>query len=288
MKLHSRYTLLGLCVCFLSLGCCGAQNQQTATTVSPCDTTSQKVTIQWHTTNLGQQKVLLAESEETSEVQELIVFLRGDAPFEDPTYQYRIARQIASLRSNAVVASLLRPGYKDQCGDRSGGDTGEMIGDNYTWDVIESVNTIVEALQTQFTPSQTTIIGHSGGAALTALLAAKHPKRMDKALLVSCPCDLPAWRAHMAEFTNNPYWTTPTLAGESPVEYVDQLDVDIHIELIVGTEDKITPTDLSQRYLQAGMKSDKQMRLTIITDGDHDMINRRETLAQIVEMIDWE
>ncbi|MEL6659929.1 MAG: alpha/beta fold hydrolase [Bacteroidota bacterium] len=288
MTLYSRYTLLGLCVCFLSFSSCGAQNQQITAATSPCDTTSQKVAIQWHTTNLGQQKVLLAEGEVVSEVQELIVFLHGDAPFEDPTYQYRIARQIASLRSNAVVASLLRPGYKDQCGDRSGGDTGEMIGDNYTWDVIESVNTVVEALQVQYAPSQTTIIGHSGGAALTALLASKYADRMDQALLVSCPCDLPAWRAHMAEFTNNPYWTTPELAGESPVEFVNQLSTQTRIELIVGTEDMITPPDLSQVFLQAGIKYDIKMRLTIIPDGNHDMINQPEILQQIIEMLDLE
>ena len=46
------------------------------------------------------------------------------------------------------------------------------------------------------------LAGHSGGSAITASLIALYPHLVDHAVIVSCPCNINAWRKDMYVSSN--------------------------------------------------------------------------------------
>src|SRR5690349_12429406 len=85
----------------------------------------------------------------------LILILHGDIPNPPPDYQYLFAKLLveespkyAELRAalgprwqrkSVVAAGILRPGYADPSGDRSSGEMGKAVADNYTVEVVDAV-----------------------------------------------------------------------------------------------------------------------------------------------------
>ena len=241
--------------------------------------------IRWIETKLGRQKIGIVLPDRASQHADLVVFLHADSPQHDPVYQYGLARDIARARGNTIAVAVLRPGYRDSCGDRSDGVRGRTMGDNYTADVVEAVATVLQALQREFNPSRTVIIGHSGGAALSALLASRYPHLQDQSILVACPCNLTRWRQSMMALQNNPTWAEP-MAGLSPVDEVSTLDPSKSIHLFVGDEDRVTPPFLSEDYVQTARNAGKHVTYSLVPGGDHDMILAPDILSMILRSID--
>jgi len=104
----------------------------------------------------------------------LVLVLHGDSPFRNPSYQYAIARRIASENSNVVAVGILRPGYTDEEGKQSPGERGDTSGDNYTQEVMNAIKALTTKLKTQYSASKVVLVGHSGGAAISANLLSKN------------------------------------------------------------------------------------------------------------------
>jgi poly(3-hydroxybutyrate) depolymerase len=132
------------------------------------------------------------ESPQLSAHPHLVLVLHGDAPFVNPTYQYVFAKSAADAMPDVVVAALLRPGYRDKRGAESQGSRGLTTADNYTADRIASIAAAARSLMTRYRASDLTLVGHSGGSAMAADILALDPHLAKRALLVSCPCDVPA------------------------------------------------------------------------------------------------
>jgi len=111
-------------------------------------------------------KIKIFRSEKLLAHPRLIVVLHGDSPFGPPSYQYAFARSVAAQIENVVVAAVLRPGYSDGSGQKSDGVRGETTGDNYTPAVVDEIAGAVEELKLKFRPTETILVGHSGGAAI--------------------------------------------------------------------------------------------------------------------------
>lgn len=241
--------------------------------------------LHWVDSQLGAQKVAVAMSDAAGVSSDLVVFLHGDAPFAPPVYQYKIAEAVAAQRPNTIAAGVLRPGYEDRCVHKSAGDTGHKMGDNYTAEVVDSVAVVVEALQGKYQPARTIVIGHSGGAALTALLSSRYAHLVDISILVACPCDLPKWRRVMKELTGKAFWQTD-LPGLSPVAEVAGLDANKKIYLFTGTEDKVTPVFLGAEYAAAALAAGKKADFAEVPKAGHDNILRPPLLKQMLAVLD--
>ncbi|HAP62042.1 MAG TPA: hypothetical protein DCR93_21935, partial [Cytophagales bacterium] len=161
-----------LCLGLIATGWAHAQDSQWF-----CDETQEGFATRWFDTDLGKQKAVMVYPEGATPSR-LIVFIHGDSPFGDPVYQYYISRNIAKM-TNAIAVAILRPGYRDGCGDWSEGDKGLMMGDNYTQEVVHSLASVITTIKEEEGISETVIMGHSGGAALTALLAESNPELAD-------------------------------------------------------------------------------------------------------------
>ena len=200
----------------------------------------------------------------------LIIVLHGDSPAGPPTYQYRFAERAAAAIPDAVVAAVLRPGYSDG-EDRSDGMRGETTGDNYTPEVINAVATVLSELRTKYHPRRVILVGHSGGAAITANLLNQQGISADAALLVSCPCDLAAWRKHMQSIKGGAIWERP-VRSLSPIEQVDGIPTSTKVSLLVGSDDQVAPPELTAAYADALRKHNVAVDVTIAPGLAHNIL----------------
>lgn len=178
---------------------------------------------------------------------QLVVVLHGDAPFNNPTYQYALARNVAAANPEVVAVAILRPGYTDGDGVRSAGPRGHTSGDNYTPEVADAIASAVTALARLHHASRVVLVGHSGGATIAADIIARHPSAADAAVLASCPCDVAAFRHHMGRVQRNPIWYLP-VRSLSPIDIAERVDRRTLVRMIVGASDELAPPALSHAY----------------------------------------
>ncbi|HJZ76867.1 MAG TPA: hypothetical protein VKE51_34275 [Vicinamibacterales bacterium] len=177
----------------------------------------------------------------------LVVAVHGDSPFSNPQYQYQWAEHVARENPNVIAVGVLRPGYTDGANHHSTGVRGMTTGDNYTPGVVDAIADAVRNLRATFSPAHVVIAWHSGGAALAAGVMGKHPGVADAAVLVSCPCDVARWRAHMKAKQGGAIWDRPVDAV-SPDAVVDGIDPAAKLVVIVGDHDDVAPPELSRDY----------------------------------------
>jgi pimeloyl-ACP methyl ester carboxylesterase len=185
----------------------------------------------------------------------LVVVVHGDLPEPPPSYQYEFAKSIADAAGNAatpgiVAAGVLRPGYADPMGDRSSGDMGGAVADNYTPEVVDAVASAARALAAEHDTRAIVLVGHSGGAAIAASLLGRHPGVAHAAVLVGCACDPAAWRATRSAETGNPLFRGPTRSLQ-PLNLADGVAPQAIVRLVVGEDDDVAPPAHSQAYARA-------------------------------------
>ena len=215
-------------------------------------------------------KVKVYESSGVSASPTLVVVVHGDSPDQPPTYQYRFASAAAATIPDAVVAAVLRPGYGDG-DDRSDGLRGETTGDNYTPEVIDAVATAISALKVRYHPRRIVLVGHSGGSAIVGSLFGQQGTIANAALLVSCVCDLEAWRKHMHSIKGGAIWERP-VRSLSPLAFVDGIPVSARIWLLVGGDDQTAPPALTLAYAEALKKRGVPVSVTVAPGLGHNIL----------------
>lgn len=201
----------------------------------------------------------------------LIVVLHGDAPFRKPSYHYAFASALSERLPGVPVAALLRPGFADPFGGHSDGRRGSASGDDYTKEVTLDVSSAITSLRKELAASSVVLVGHSGGAAISANVAAASPGLIDSLILVSCPCDVPAFRKRMARLQLSPFWLWPS-DSESPLDTVNALTT-TRIFAITGEQDPITLVDYARAYTDAAVRRGLSATLTILPDRGHEILN---------------
>lgn len=202
----------------------------------------------------------------------LVIVLHGDAPFGNPGYHYAFASALSERTPGVPVAALLRPGFADPYGGKSDGQRGSASGDDYTREVTLDVANSIKRLREEFAPSAVVLVGHSGGAAISANIAAAAAGLIDSLILVSCPCDVPAFRMHMARQQFSPFWIWPS-DSESPLDTVNAMAPTTRIFAITGAEDPITLVDYARAYTDAAGRRGLIAALTILPERGHEILN---------------
>jgi len=128
----------------------------------------------------------------------MLIWLHGDlSSGGHASYHFPLAKTFKDENPDLDVLSiaLVRPGYSDGQGRSS---TVHWLNsgrrDHYTRANISEVAAAIERLKEHYKPSEIVLIGHSGGAATSAVILGMFPGLVSRALLVACPCDLVAWR----------------------------------------------------------------------------------------------
>jgi pimeloyl-ACP methyl ester carboxylesterase len=272
------------------LAACKQSTSQQAANISQQNGGSPPGETLWLKANGLRLKTKIYRSTKLSSHPVLIVVLHGDLlgvrAIPAMTYHYVFAHNAAMQMDNLVVAALLRPGYRDDTGEQSEGERGLTTGDNYTPEVVDAVAQAIDQLKTKFHPVHTVLIGHSGGAAITGDLLGRWPSTVDAALLVSCPCDLVAWRKHMQQMqNNNPIWSAP-VKSLSPIDLADKVPPSVHVQLLVGSKDPVAPPELSQHYAEALRNHGNNAALTIAPGLEHDILLEPVAMNALKELLE--
>ena len=199
----------------------------------------------FQTTVSGKDQCLLMRSYGQSAPKTLIVWLHGDVSSGGPAaYHLPLAEAAAKefARENTLSVALIRPGYPDVSGKSSSvaeGNTGRS--DHYTQTNVTEVATAIERLIQHYAPRKTIVVGHSGGAATTAIMLGMRPALIPAAVLVACPCDLVAWRAGRRAWS----------ASENPAKWIPQIDTQARVIALTGERDDNTRLELAQDYVSA-------------------------------------
>jgi pimeloyl-ACP methyl ester carboxylesterase len=229
-------------------------------------------------------KTTVYRSAELSPTPVLVVVLHGDAPFSKPDYQDTFAAKVASAYSDVIVAALLRPGYTDPQGNTSEGDRGLATGDNYNARNVDALAAAISELRRRFKARRVVMVGHSGGAAITANILGRHPELVEAALLVSCPCDVKRWREHMFRKTGIPTFQGP-IATLSPIDLVSGIADRTTISMIVGAKDDVAPPALSEAYRSALARLGKHVQLIELKDQGHEILLNPAVLQAVAPLL---
>jgi len=201
----------------------------------------------------------------------LVIVLHGDSPEAPVRYHYDFATTIAHDIPGIAAVGLMRPGYADPGGGRSDGILGNPAGGNYTPDVVDALDTAIEDLKARLHPERVMLVGHSGGAALVGDLMGRHPGLADEAAMISCPCDVPAWRAWMASKQSVQAWRAP-VQSLSPQVVVGNIAPTARIHLWVGAKDATALPRFSQAYVTALQARGIAADLTILQGRRHGIL----------------
>jgi pimeloyl-ACP methyl ester carboxylesterase len=215
----------------------------------------------------------------------LVMVLHGDAPFNKPSYQYTLASRAAAAIPDTIVAAILRPGYTDPDNDTSDGIRGHTTGDNYTPEVLDQLGTAIKSLTAEIQPGHVVLVGHSGGSTLSADLIARYPHLAQGALLVSCPCDVPAFRHHMFWTHPNPYWFYP-LTSISPLDGVKDIDPKTKIRMIVGSNDPIALPEYTSAYADAARARHIDVQTVFLPGKEHEIFLEPAVIDELQKLID--
>jgi len=218
----------------------------------------------------------------------LIVVVHGDGSDGSPsTYHYRFAEKAAATIPDAVVAAVLRPGYSDG-EDTSEGMRGFATGDNWAPEVVNAVATVLAELKDKYHPRRSILVGHSGGAAIVGNLMGQQKTAADGALLVSCPCDVTAWRKYMQSVKGGAIWERP-VRSLSPLALVDGVPASAKIWLLVGSDDQNTLPAFTLAYAEALRHRNIAVNVTIALGLSHNILLEpiaMERLKEIASTID--
>lgn len=240
----------------------------------------------WADVSDGRLKAQVFETEEIGLTPILLIVLHGDllGPQSFDPYHYQFAREVAARTSNVVAAGLLRPGYSDAFGDRSDGEPFLATGDNYTATAVDAVADATEYLRSEYRARAVLVVGHSGGAAITALMLGRRPEVADAAVLAACPCDLPAWREHMMAELPNPIWRQP-IDGLSPLDFAAGVRPSTIVELFVGRNDRVVLPEYTEAYADALRRQDVDVRSTVLPDLEHEILLQPAVIERAVGSI---
>jgi len=244
-----------------------------------------KDSTQWVATPLGNLHFYTYKSDSLTLNPTLVIVLHGDAPFNKPGYQYKAAKTIAVQNINTIAVGLLRPGYTDPDGNTSDGVRGLTTGDNYTPEVINAIAAAITKLKAIYNPGKIVLVGHSGGSAITADIIGVKPGLVNAAAVVSCPCNVPEWRAYMgSKQPGYAAWKDP-VKSISPNTVAANVAKNTKVVVISGKDDDVCPTQLSVDYYNQLKQYGVNAKLIQIEGEKHDILLHDDVFAAIKEMI---
>ncbi len=193
----------------------------------------------------GKEQCLVIRRFGTERPNAMVVWLHGDVSSGGPAnYHFPSAKSFAEENGseNILSVALVRPGYPDGEGNWSSVsffNTGRQ--DHYTTKNITEVAVAIERLKDRFKPNRVILVGHSGGAATSALVLGLFPKLAHGAVLIACPCDLATWRKGRRSWP----------LSEDPIKWAPSVSPQSFVYALTGEQDSNTTPQLAKSYVAA-------------------------------------
>ena len=177
----------------------------------------------------------------------LTIYLEGDGfawysldkPSDDPTPINPIGLKLALAQPNGIAAYLARPCQYLEKKDASNCSVGIWTDKRYSEKVIDTTNQAIGILKQHFHAKRLTLVGYSGGGAVTVLVAARRHD-IDKIVTVAGNMDHRVWSAYER--------ISPLTGSLDPVDFIGSLE---HIKqwYLVGGKDTVIPFSLTKQFV---------------------------------------
>jgi acetyl esterase/lipase len=150
--------------------------------------------------------------------------------------------------------------------------------------VIDELAATIQLLKSRRGTSRILLVGHSGGAALAADIAALNRGLVKHVFLVSCPCDVPAFRRHMAQLQWSPLWLLPT-RSLSPMRTLDQMEKNTAVTAISGGNDPIALPQYAESYVAKARQLGISASMIVLAGKGHEILNDPAVISQIAKSL---
>ena len=257
---------------------------------------------EWVDTVHGRLKTRVYATETVSDAPILLIVLHGDIPNPPTSYQYYFAQAVTegygavampepirarlgeSLRyADIIAAGILRPGYTDEDGDRSDGNMGYAVTDNFTAEVVDAVAEVIAHLKAEYGARAVILTGHSGGAAISANVLGRRPELADSALLVACGCDPDAFYARRRITDPDPFWNQPN-PSLRPLVLAADVPNDTRVRMVVGDQDELLP--MTQAYAEALQTHGGDVTVLVAEGLGHNIMFSNSVFETLSELLD--
>lgn len=211
---------------------------------------------------------------ETGAAQAMLIWLHGDVSSGGPaTYHFALAEKaVTDLKPTAILSiALVRPGYPSEGNAASTGDLNARR-DHYTRENVTEIATAVEKLKEKYKPRKVILIGHSGGAAIAAILLGLKPDLAQTVVLAACPCDISTWRAGRR----------PWGRSEDPLGWADKVDSKDTVLAFTGSKDDNTSPELAKRYVQTLTARGVKAEFQLVPDATHNSVVRSQMVSDAI------
>jgi pimeloyl-ACP methyl ester carboxylesterase len=211
----------------------------------------------------------------------LVVFLHGDSGgvIRAASWERHVAR-VAGWGAAADATSLVmvRPGYATPAGRSDG--TAKPTDDDYTAANMRLVAEALTALRQELRPSRLILVGHSGGAATTALVGALHPGSADALVVVACPCtDINEWRAWRNISAGRRGTWTESL---SPGAYSARTPASVRVVALTGAADTNTLPRYGRDYVLSVRSGGASATFVEVPGADHTSILSSPAITEAI------
>ena len=155
---------------------------------------------------------------------------------------------------------------------------------------MDAVRDVIAALRKDVAPRAVVVVGHSGGAAIAADLIARWPDAADAALLISCPCNVPAWQTHMMKSYASSYgpmalvFKVPT-KSLSPLDLVDRVPATLPVRMLVGGADTVAPPKFTEEYAARLRQRAADVAVTVAPGLTHDIYLDAVAFDQLTRLV---
>jgi hypothetical protein len=98
--------------------------------------------------------------------------------------------------------------------------------------------------------------------------------------LVGCPCNVPAFRRHMARLQWSPIWLMPG-SSQSPDETLARMDPGITITAISGSKDRIALPEFAQAYVETALARGITASMVLVPEQGHEILNSAAVMERV-------
>lgn len=177
----------------------------------------------------------------------IIVVLHGDNGGKMMGGRHVTLATKLSQEFSSPAFFMLRPGYQGDAGKSDG--FAKYEDDDYTKKNMEFLAAALDQLKHDAGDRKLVLVGHSGGAAMSAVLIALYPQLVDAVVLAGCPCDVQSWRQWRKQSAGkrDGFWPNSL----SPSDFTKKTSLKSVIVAITGDGDTNTLPKFAEEYIAA-------------------------------------
>ena len=201
----------------------------------------------------------------------MVIYLPGDTGWNngvDTRYLFPHAN-IVAIRHSVIAAAILRPGTRDNQGNRSPGYQSRND-DNKTSANNALVARTILYLKEKYDVENVIGVGHSGGGIMLGIIIGRYPGLIDSVILAGSVC-------HVAEYRiqrRRSLWPN----SKSPHHFVESVPKNTMIRIVTGKNDNNTRPKYAKKCEALYKKHGLDVQATIVAGGTHNFRTLRSTV----------